>query len=141
MKINTILLFFMLLLVNSCGKEETKLEVFNPEAFAYDLGNVWEVNAMINVKGFEQREGSGETFEASISYSADIKTPDGKTLENLYSDKINISAQEDIIDIPLEVQFEMDSTYSFGNYTIIFNITDIYSQNRITGFAEFNLIK
>ena len=134
-----LLLFVLLLLLNSCSKEETKLEAFNPEAFAYDLGNNWEVNAMINVKGFEQREGSGDTFEASISYSADIKTPDGKTIENLYSDEINISAQEEIIDIPLEVQFELDSTYSIGKYTIIFNITDSYSQNIITGSAEFDL--
>lgn len=128
-----------LLLLSSCSKEKTKLEAFNPEAFAYDLGNTWEVNATINVKGFEQREGSRDTFEASISYSADIKTPNGKIVENLYSDKINISAEEEIIDIPLEVQFELDSTYSFGKYTIIFNITDIYSQNSITGSAEFDL--
>jgi hypothetical protein len=134
-----LLLFVLLLLLNSCSKEEIKLEAFNPEAFAYDLGNSWEVNAMINVKGFEQREGSGDTFKASISYSADIKTPDGKTIENLYSDEINISAQEEIIDIPLEVQFELDSTYSIGKYTIIFNITDSYSQNIITGSAEFDL--
>jgi hypothetical protein len=139
MKKNNILLIFVLLLVNSCGKEETKLEAFNPEAFAYDLGNAWEVNAMINVKGFEQREGNGEKFEALISYSADIKIPNGETVEKLFSDKINISAQEEIIDIPLEVQFELDSTYSFGKYTIIFNIKDNYSQNSITGFAEFNL--
>jgi hypothetical protein len=128
-----------LLLITSCIKEETKLEAFNPEAFAYDLGNTWEVNATIIVTGFEQREGSGDTFEASISYSADIKTPNGKIVENLYSDKINISAQEEIIDIPLEVQFELDSTYSFGKYTIIFNITDINSQNSITGSTEFDL--
>jgi hypothetical protein len=139
MKKNTILLFCILLLVNSCEKEETKLETFNPEAFAYDLGGSWEVNATINVKGFEQRDGSGDTFEASISYSADIKNPGGKTVENLYSDKLNISAQEEIIDIPLEVQFELDSTYSFGKYIIIFNITDSYSQKSVTGFAEFNL--
>ena len=133
------LFVFSLLLITSCSKEETTLEAFNPEAFAYDLGNSWEVNAMINVKGFEQREGSGDTFEASISYSADIKIPNGKTVENLYSDKINISAEEEIIDIPLEVQFELDSTYSFGKYTIIFNITDIYSQNIISSSAEFDL--
>jgi len=139
MKIFLPLFVISLLLITSCSKEETKLEAFNPEAFAYDLGNTWEVNAMINVKGFEQREGSGDTFEASISYSADIKTSNGKTVENLYSDKINISAQEEIIDIPLEVQFELDSTYYLGKYTIIFNITDNYSQNSITGSAEFDL--
>lgn len=139
MKIFLPLFVLSLLLLTSCSKEETKLEAFNPEAFAYDLGNTWEVNATINVKGFEQREGSGDTFEASISYSADINTPDGKTIENLYTDIINISAQEEIIDIPLEVQFELDSTYSFGKYTIIFNITDNYSQYIITGSAEFDL--
>jgi len=139
MKIFLPLFVISLLLITSCSKEETKLEAFNPEAFAYDLGNTWEVNAMINVKGFEQREGSGDTFEASISYSADIKIPDGKTVENLYSDIINISAQEEIIDIPLEVQFELDSTYYLGKHTIIFNITDNYSQNSITGSAEFDL--
>jgi len=128
-----------LLLLTACDKEETKLEAFNPVAFAYDLGNTWELIATINVKGFEQREGSGNTFEASISYSADIKNPEGKTVENLYSDKIHISAQEKIIVIPLEVQFELDSTYSFGKYTIIFNITDVYSQTNITGSAEFDL--
>jgi len=133
------LFILSLLLLISCDNEQTKFEAFNPEAFAYDLGNTWEVNATINVKGFEQREGSRDTFEASISYSADIKTPNGKIVENLYSDKINISAEEEIIDIPLEVQFELDSTYSFGKYTIIFNITDIYSQNSITGSAEFDL--
>lgn len=139
MKIFLPLFVLSLLLITSCSKEETKLEVFNPEAFAYDLGNTWEVNAMINVKGFEQREGRGDTFEASISYSADIKTPDGKTEENLYSDKINISAEEEIIDIPLEVQFELDSTYSIGKYEIIFYIRDNYSQNSITGSVEFDL--
>ena len=129
------------MLLTSCSKEETKLEAFNPEAFAYDLGTAWEVNATIHVKGFEQRVGAGDKFEASISFSADIKTPDGKILEKLYSDKINISAEEKIIDIPLEVQFELDSTYSNGKYTIIFNITDSYSQNSITGSAEFDIIE
>ena len=139
MKKDIILWFFILVLMNSCGADETKLEAFNPEAFAYDLGNTWEVNAMINVKGFKQREGDGNTFEASISYSADIKTPDGETVENVFSDEINISEREEIIDIPLDVQFEMDSTYPKGKYTIIFNITDMYSQNSITGSTEFNL--
>ena len=68
-----------------------------------------------------------------------MKTPDGKTVESLYSDEIIISAEEVIVDIPLEVQFELDSTYSFGKYVIIFNITDDYSKNSITGSVEFDL--
>jgi hypothetical protein len=102
------------------------------------LGESWEVNAMVNVKGFKQKE-SDDTFEATISYSTDIKTPDGKTEENLYSDKITISAHEEIIDIPLEVQFELDSTYALGTYKIIFNITDNFSDVSIESSTNFDL--
>ncbi|MCH7516873.1 MAG: hypothetical protein IIB08_07100, partial [Bacteroidetes bacterium] len=105
----TLLSLFVLslLLLISCSKEETKLESFNPEAFAYDLGGDWEVNAMVNVRGFEQRESSTKLYEASISYSADIITPEGETVKNLYSDTVNISLDEEIMDIPLEVQFDL----------------------------------
>ena len=130
---------FMIVFFSSCSKEEINLEAFNPEAFAFDLGNSWEVNAMVNVKGFKQKEGNDDTFEASISYTADIKTPDGNTIENLYSDRLNISAQEEIIDIPLEVQFELNSTYALGTYKIIFNITDNFSEASITNFTTFDL--
>jgi len=37
-------------------KEEVKFEAFSPEAFAYDIGNSWEVNATVNVKGFTKNE-------------------------------------------------------------------------------------
>lgn len=130
----TIILFF-----SSCNNEETNLEAFNPEAFAYDLGNSWEVNAMVNVKGFEQRKGNGETFETSISYSADIKTPEGKIIENLFSDKINNSAEEEFVDLPLEIQFELDSTYSLGKYDIIIHIKDNISGSVILQRTEFDL--
>jgi hypothetical protein len=130
---------FIIVLFSSCSKEEINLEAFNPEAFAFDLGNSWEVNAMVNVKGFKQKEGDDDTFEASISYTTDIETPNGNKIENLYSDKINISAQEEIIDIPLEVQFELDSTYTLGTYKIIFNITDNFSETSITNSTNFDL--
>ena len=128
-----------LLLLISCSKEETKLESFNPEAFAYDLGGDWEVNAMVNVRGFEQRESSTKLYEASISYSADIITHEGETVKNLYSDKVNISLDEEIMDIPLEVQFDLDSTYSLGKYRIIISIVDNFSGDSVKCFAEFNL--
>ncbi|MCH7724721.1 MAG: hypothetical protein IIC76_15500 [Bacteroidetes bacterium] len=128
-----------LLLLISCSKEETKLESFNPEAFAYDLGGDWEVNAMVNVRGFEQRESSTKLYEASISYSADIITPEGETVKNLYSDKVNISLDEEIMDIPLEVQFDLDSTYSLGKYRIIISIVDNFSGDSVKSSAEFKL--
>ena len=133
------LIFTLLLIILSCGKKESNLEAFNPEAFAYDLGRNWEVNAMVNVKGFEQRESSTKHYEASISYSADIITPGGETVKNLDSDKVNFSLDEEIMDIPLEVQFDLDSTYSFGKYRIIINIVDNYSGNSVRSSAEFDL--
>lgn len=132
--------FFIVLLLAACGKEESKFELFNPEAFAYDLGNAWEVNALINVKGFEQRENDdNKHFEASISFTADIETPDGRVVKNIYSDDVEYSLGEEIIDIPLEVQFELDSTYITGKYLINLTIEDKYSGSVINGVIEFDL--
>lgn len=133
------MLFTLLLIILSCGKEESNFEAFNPEVFAYDLGEDWEVNAMVNVKGFEQRESSTNLYEASISYSADIITPGGETIKNLYSDEANISLYEEIMDIELDVQFDLDSTYPMGKYRIIINIVDNYSGNSVKSSAEFDL--
>ena len=130
----------IILLLSACGKEESTLELFNPEAFAYDLGNSWEVNAIINVKGFEQIENDeSKLFEASISFSADLETSDGKIIENVYSDNVEFSLEEEIIDIPLEVQFEMDSTYATGRYLINLTVEDNFSGDIISGVIEFDL--
>jgi hypothetical protein len=140
MKRNILFLLFSLLLIISCGKENSSLETFNPEAFAYDLGDSWEVNAIVNVKGFEQRENiEDEKFEASISYSADIKTPEGAIKENLFSDKTDFSSSEIILDIPLEIQFELGPAYTLGKYQIIYTIKDNFSGGIITGTVEFDL--
>ena len=129
----------LILLIIACTKEEVKLEAFSPEAFAYDLGEIWEINALVNVKGFEQRENNDNTFEASINLSADIKSPDGKVIEGVYDDIINVTHHEEILDIPLEVQFELDTTYALGKYLIIIHITDEFSNNSITTNVEVEL--
>ena len=135
-----LLFLSFVLFVVTCSKNDINLETFSPEAFAYDLGDKWEVNAIVNVRGFEQREGADhKSFEASINLSADFKTPDGKLVEDIFADTINVSHHEEILDIPLEVQFELDSTYSFGEYQIIIHITDSFSKNHTTATVEFNL--
>ena len=126
----------------SCAKDEIKLEPFSPEAFAYDLGENWEINALVNVKGFEQRKNdTNKSFDASITLSADIKTPNGKIVEAVYSDTIYVSNHEEILDIPLEVQFELDSSYSLGKYQIIIHISDEFSNNIVTTTVDFDLIE
>jgi len=135
-----LLCFALILLITACTKDELKLETFSPEAFAYDLGEKWEVNALVNVKGFEQREhNKKELFEASLTLSADIKTPDGTLVNGVYADTINVNHHEEILDIPLEVQFELDSTYSLGKYQIIIHIRDEYSKHTVSTTVEFEL--
>jgi hypothetical protein len=134
------LLFIFILLMVSCTKDEIKLEAFGPEAFAYDLGDTWEVNALVNVRGFEQREHiDNKSFVASIILSADIKKPDGTFVEGVFADTINVINHEEILDIPLDVQFGLDSNYPLGSYQIIIHITNEFSKNDITTTIEFDL--
>ena len=126
--------------MNACTKNELKLEAFSPEAFAYDLGEIWEINALVNVKGFEQRENNvNNTFEALINLTADIRTPGGKVVEGVFVDTLDVAHHEEILDVPLEVQFELDTTYSLGRYQIIIHITDEFSKKSITTSVEFEL--
>ncbi len=130
----------LLLLISACSKEEKKLEVFNAEAFAYDLGNSWEVDATTRVKGFKQNE-SENKFTATLSYNIDLVRPAGDTLKSLISkteDKVN---DEAFIDAPVEIQFDLDSTYTDGEYKLIFNIKDAETGQTASASASFKLQK
>jgi len=141
MKINYSIIILAFLVIAGCGKkDEYKLEAFNPEAFAYDLGESWEVNALIHVKGFKQREDSQSgTFEASLDYSVDLITPEGGKISKIFTDSSNETNDEEFQDLQLEVQFELDSTYKLGKYKLIFDIKDNFSDNSTTSPVEFEL--
>ena len=63
------------MLTVSCGKkEDVKFEAFSPEAFAYDIGDAWEINATVNVKGFKKEEVDDE-FSASFDFNVDLIGP------------------------------------------------------------------
>ena len=135
-----LLLLITILLTAACSKDERNLETFSPEAFAYDLGDKWEVNAMVNVRGFEQKErDDSKSFEASIIVAADVKPPKGSIISGVFTDTVNISRHEEILDIPIDVQFELDSTYILGRYQIAIHITDDFSKKDITTTVEFEL--
>jgi hypothetical protein len=113
----------VILITISCSKkEEVKFEAFSPEAFAYDLGDLWEVNATVNIRGFKKIEIENE-LSASLKFSVDLIYPRGDTLTNIISDSKEVREKE-INYIQLEAQFELDSTYAEGKYKIIFNIKD-----------------
>jgi hypothetical protein len=119
-----ILLVFAAIVFYSCSKEEpAKLETFSTEAFAYDLGNSWEVNATTRVKGFSQAE-EDDNFSATIAYEIDLVKPSGDTIKALISKVEDKTEKEKIMDIPIEAQFELDSTYAEGEYKILFRLRD-----------------
>lgn len=135
-----ITLFLLALLIISCSKkEEVKFEAFSPEAFAYDIGDSWEINATVNVKGFVIKE-SGNQSSASIFFSVDMIGPDSIEVKNIFSDEKEITSDE-IIDIQLEAQFELDYNSQLGLYKLIFNIKDKNSKETTTASAEFELKK
>ncbi len=133
-----IALIFIAFLLIGCSKEEVKLEAFSPESFAFDIGDTWEVNAQVNVKGFDEKE-IEDTFYASITYSVDLILPNNKKIEKIFNNTEEVTKEEEITDIPLEVQFELDSTYTEGKYKLLFNIRDNFSEQTTEVSVEFDL--
>jgi hypothetical protein len=120
-----------------CGKDQqTKLEAYNAEAFAYDIGDSWEVNATTRVKGFNQKE-EGGNFTATFSYEIDLVTASGDTIKSLVSQTEDKMKNEKMSDTDLEAQFELDSTYAEGTYKVIFNVKDANTKQIAVSSAEF----
>lgn len=133
------LFFIYILFLAGCGKDEkTQLEAYSAEAFAYDLGESWEVNSTTRVKGFFQKE-ENDTFTALLSYDIDLVTAAGDTIKSLISKTEDKMKNEKMADVDLETQFELDSTYIEGNYKVIFNVKDINTQQTAKSSAEFVL--
>ncbi|WP_337866636.1 hypothetical protein [Ignavibacterium sp.] len=126
-----ILILLTVSLFISCSKKEDKFEAFSTEAFAYDLGGSWEVNATVRIKGFTQIEDK-ETgnYAATISLIVDLVKPDSTVEKGKFSYVHTETSKEKISDVGLEAQFELDSTYQEGDYKIIFHIKDANSDNQ-----------
>lgn len=134
-----ILFLVALLLVISCSKKDLKFEAFSSEAFAYDIGDgVAEVNASVRVKGFTQLEKNG-TYSASINFVVDLVKPDNSVIKSVFKDVKTETKNEPINDLALESQFNLDSTYTDGNYKLIFNITDNNSESVTVSEVNFDL--
>jgi hypothetical protein len=133
-------IFFFILITISCSKkEEVKFEAFSPEAFAYDIGDSWEINATVNVKGFEKKE-VGDELSTSLGFSVDVIEPDGAERIDVFFDSKEVTSKE-LIEVQLEAQFELDYNSPEGLYKIIFHITDKYSGEIVKSEAEFELKK
>jgi hypothetical protein len=133
-------IFFLTLAVIACSKkEDVKFEAFSPEAFAYDIGDAWEVNATVNVKGFTKNE-VGDELSAALEYTVDLTGPDSLDIKNIFTDSKEITSEE-LMDVQLEAQFELDYENPEGMYTIQFNVIDIMSGEVTSAKAEFELKK
>ncbi len=122
----------------SCGEEE-RFEIISTEAFAYSLESSWELNASVNVIGFHQEEDENGRFSARLSYSFHLVTPESDTLFEADYGYIDRQEDEELIDIQIESQLEIDSSYIPGLYKIIYEITDDYNQQTISADADFEL--
>lgn len=106
----------------SCSKEE-KMELYNPEAFAFELDNGYELNASVRLKGFVQNE-KDDIYKANLSYNIDIITPEGDTLKNADNGVISNEKEEEAMDLAIELQVEFDSSFTTGKYIIVYRVRD-----------------
>ena len=128
------------ILFYSCSKEEPpKLSAYNTEVYTLDMDSGWEVHALTRVKGFEQKEEAKNKFIATIAYDMDLITPKGDTLKSFISRVEDKNAEERMTDAGLEAQFELDSTYTKGEYKVMFMIKDVLSGNSASTSSSFKI--
>ena len=139
MKKLTSALIFLLVFTSCSRKEEAKFEAFSPEAFAYDIGDSWEINSTVNVKGFVKKE-AGDELSTSLDFSVDLLDANGVLTKDIFIDSKEVTSKE-LIDVQLEAQFEIDYSSPDGIYKIVFNITDKYSGKIVSAETEFELKK
>jgi len=131
MKRTLLALSLSILLLTSCG-DKPQTVLFNSESFAFSIENGWEINATVNVKGFEQVEkGSNNLFFTNLYYSVNLYTPNDTIYNADYSSIID-STTEKIMDKQIESQFELDSNFTAGNYVVEFIVEDKYSNTKDT---------
>jgi hypothetical protein len=135
-----IIISFLILSLFACSEPEPNLQLFNAEAFAYDIGDSWEVNATVNVKGFLQRE-IEDSYRLKLSYSVDLVTPESDSLTSIFNDVVEETNDEEIVDLPLEAQLEIDSAFTEGVYSLFFNVKDEYSNQYKSVKVNFDLLK
>lgn len=134
-----IIIIFLFFVVYGCGKkEQSKLELFSPDAYAFNIGDSYEVNATVRAKGFIQQE-ENNNYQIYLNYKIDLINPNGEKMENVSSGFVDKSNANKVNDIPVEVQFNLDTTSIKGNYKLIFHITDKFSNQMVHLEKDFLL--
>ena len=131
----SILLIFNLF---ACNKPEPKLELTSPEAFAFDIGDGWEVTATVNAKGFMQNEKYGK-WKIKLNYNVDLITPESDSLVSVFEDIVEEESEQEFTDYQLEAQIEIDSSFGVGKYKLIFNVTDELAKQSKSMYISFDV--
>jgi hypothetical protein len=135
------LLGLIMSLFIGCGNKEENLAINNAQAFAYDLGpGGWELNATAVIKNIKNNRNENE-FTASLSVNIELINPDGETSKNIYNEVIEKKGGELINEMAVETQYEIDSTYSPGTYSVKFIVKDNVSGETAESSSSFEVIE
>ena len=136
-----ILIALGLLLSTGCSKkEEVKLTTSGSNAFAIETGENWDIQALTELHGFVQNK-KNDKYIASVFYTVDIITTDGKMLKSLFTKQVDKKESEKISGINLEAEFSLDESYPAGDYKLIFNIKDLLSNKALRDTTNLKLEK
>lgn len=133
-------MFSIIILQFACSKNNSKLKLSNSEAFAFDVGDGWEVNGTVVATGFQQKKNKN-IYKSKLYCFVNLITSSNDTLKKIFSDTLENKQKNKFIDIPVEVQIELDRTFETGSYKLLFNIRDEYSKQKKIAEAKFNLTK
>lgn len=137
MKTSLFISTVLVLLLLACSSDKTKIELFSPEAFAYQLEEGWELNATVRVKGFQQNEVNNQ-LQASLSYNIDLITP-ADTVKNVDNGSLEETNEEEFLELMVDSQIQLDTAFIEGNYELIFYVEDNFSKSRDTASVKFKL--
>ena len=138
MKTKTLIILIFLLFF-ACSEEEVlKLEVYSPEAFAFQLDESWELNASVQVKSFMQEE-LENSYTSKLSYYVNLTTPSGELLEEVDYGLVNKSNDEKMTDLQVDIQIVLDSSFKAGKYEIEIYVLDDLAGQKESAKTTFEL--
>ena len=138
MKTKTLIILIFLLFF-ACSEEEVlNLEVYSPEAFAFQLDESWELNASVQVKSFMQEE-QENSYTSKLSYYVNLTTPSGELLEEVDYGLVNKSNDEKMTDLQVDIQIVLDSSFKAGEYEIEIYVLDDLAGQKESAKTKFEL--
>ncbi len=134
MKYYALLIVAVFFLAGCSGKKETpipQISAFSLNLGSFSLDSGWEIDASVQVKDFAMQQ-QGDLYKASFSYVVALTTPDGKKIEKINSGVSVKEQKEKPDDAQIEIQFNLDSTYKPGTYSVSIVITDELTKKTTT---------